>query len=166
MTATIFKETDIDIPFFIDSSMAMLIFYHLGKCFNKYKIYEKRLSVGISILILLLYSFFIAYVQPSVNIKDNIFPYYLPLLSIAPIISLYQISCRIKSKCLMLCGASSLTIMGLHHPVFDVAMFPIVNRLPLPHACQVVLMVGTTLLMVLLIDKILNKYTPFLLGKF
>ena len=56
--------------------------------------------------------------------------------------------------------------MGLHHPIYDVVMFPIMNRLPLPYVCEIILMVGLTLLIVLLADKILNKYTPFLLGKF
>lgn len=144
----------------------MLSFYHIGFVFNRYKIYEQRIPVWESCLLLVLYTLIIAEVEPAVNIKENVFPYYLFILSLVPIYALYQLCCKMQSKFLIMCGVSSLTVMGLHHPIFDVIMFPLMSRLSLPHFCESLLMVLITLIIVLFIDKMINKYVPFLLGKF
>lgn len=43
------------------------------------------------------YVLFVWLVAPLVNIKENLFPFYLPVLSIIPIWGLYQIFCTINS---------------------------------------------------------------------
>lgn len=76
------------------------------------------------------YILFVWMVVPLVNIKENLYPIYLPVLSIIPIWALYQMCCRINSIFISHCGVVSLSIMGLHHPIYDVVMAPIFNRLP------------------------------------
>ena len=100
------------------------------------------------------------------NIKGNLFPIYLLVLSIIPIWGLYQICCTINSSFLLCCGAVSLTIMGFHHPIYDVIMAPIFNRVAFPQSIKIILTVVLTLIIVLIIDKLINKYAPYLLGKF
>lgn len=164
--AFLLRKWDINLPFFVDSSMAMLLFYHAGYCFKSSKAYEKRIPVWTCLCLLLLYTAFMIGIEPTVNVKENLYPCYLIILSLVPIYAMYQLCCRIESAFLMKCGVASLTIMGLHHPLYDVAMCPLMNRLPLPHALEIVMMVAITLCIVMIADKIINKYAPFLLGKF
>lgn len=105
------------------------------------------------------------YVQPQVNIKYNIFPIYHVLLAIIVINALYHICYCINSKCLAYCGTASLVIMGIHHPIYDVVMFPLLNRLALPVFIEYTIMVTASLLISLFFYQIMIKYTPQLLGK-
>lgn len=166
LVAYLLRLLDINLPFFIDSSMGMLLFFHIGYCFKSSEIYEKRIPICVSLSLILLYTVLIVALKPSVNIKENLFPLYLLFLSMVPIFALYQLCCRIDSKFLMRCGVASLTIMGLHHPIYDVMMFPLMNRLPLPNIVEELMIVIITLFVVLFADKLINKYAPFLLGKF
>lgn len=156
----------INIPYFIDSALSMLLFYHVGYYCGAKGLMEKRLPLWVSIGGLLLYVGFVWYIEPHVNIKDNVFPIYLIVLSMVAIISLYQLCCRLKSHFLAYCGVASLVIMGFHHPIYDVAMLPFINRLDLPLFVESSIMVVVTLGMTLGIYKLMTKYTPFLLGKF
>lgn len=154
----------INIPFFIDSAMAMLLFYHVGYLFKNNKLSEQR-PIWISAVLLIAYAVFVWLVHPYVSVKDNIYPIYLIVLSVIPIYALYQLSCRVRSKFLILCGVESLTIMGLHHPIYDTIMFPLMNRLPLPYVVEIASMVIITLFITLVLNKCIMRYAPFLLGK-
>ncbi len=159
------KHFDINIPFFIDSALAMLLFYHVGNLFKTENLYNHKMPVWMSVMTLLGYSLFVYLVKPEVNIKDNVFPVYLIILSLVPIYALYVISCRLNSKFLLTCGLASLTIMGFHHPIYDVVMSPLMNRLPWPSVIEIGITVVFTLLITLGIHKVIIRYSPFLLGK-
>ncbi len=159
------KQYNINIPFFVDSAMAMLIFFHVGYLFKKHSLHEKQ-PIWVSITLLLIYAIFVWSVHPYVNIKDNVFPLYLVALSVVPTYALYQLCCRINSKILILCGIESLSIMGFHHPIYDTIMYPLMSRLSLPLVGKCFFMVLFTLVIVLVLNRIISKYTPFLLGKF
>lgn len=160
------KYFNVNIPFFFDSALAMLLFFHLGRIFHEWEWYKKLQPIWISMVFLIAYILFVWMVVPLVNIKENLYPIYLPVLSIIPIWALYQMCCRINSIFISHCGVVSLSIMGLHHPIYDVVMAPIFNRVAFPHLIEVILMVVSTLIIVLIIDKLIMKYVPFLLGKF
>lgn len=144
--------------------MAMLLFYHIGYLFKNNELSEQR-PIWISAVLLIVYAVFVWLVHPHVSVKDNVYPIYLIVLSIIPIYALYQLSCRVNSKFLILCGVESLTIMGLHHPIYDTIMLPLMNRLPLPYPFEIALMVIITLFITLLLSKYIMRYAPFLLGK-
>ena len=162
----ILQYNNINFPFFIDSALTMLLFFHIGKIFNSQEYYKKKLPMWGAIGLVIVYALFVWLAAPLVNIKENCFPIYLPVLSIIPIWALYQICCRMKSVFLLHCGVVSLTIMGLHHPIYEVVMAPIFNRIIFPYSIEVMLTVVLTLIIVLIINKIIMKYAPCLLGKF
>lgn len=159
-------HNNINIPFFIDTAFAMLAFYHIGYLFKSKGYQDYRSPIWANVLLLIVYAVFVWYVHPQVNIRVNIFPIYLVILSMVPIYALYQICCHIKSKFLTLCGVASLTIMGLHGPIYDIVMFPLMRRSPLPQSIEIVLTVVVTLGLTLIAHKLLMKYAPVLLGKF
>lgn len=164
--AFVLNQKGINIPFFVDSAISMLLFYHTGHYCCAKGFMEKRLSSWICIGLLFLYVGFVWQIEPKVNIKDNVFPIYLIFLSMVAIISLYQLCCKIKSSFFAYCGVASLVIMGLHHPIYDLAMFPLMNRLNLSLFVESTIMVTVTLAITLGIYKLMVKYTPYLIGKF
>ena len=163
--AYIFQQSKLNIPFFFDSVFGMLLFYHLGHLFNHYNLTIKRIPMWANILLLMIYVFFVYQTEPLVNIKNNIFPIHLIVLSVIPIIALYQICCTISSRFLAYCGVASLAILGLHHPLFDMAMIPLMNLIHLPMLVEKTLIVSITLIISLAVYRIMVAYTPFLLGK-
>lgn len=56
--------------------------------------------------------------------------------------------------------------MGLHHLIYDVEMFPVMNRLPLPDSVEPYVMVSLLLPVLLFVEKIIIKYSPWIMGKF
>ena len=72
---------------------------------------------------------------------------------------------NIKGSFLAQCGVASLAIMGLHHPLYDVLMFPLMNRMHLPMPVERIIMVGITLVITLAMYRLMSTYTPLLLGK-
>lgn len=154
----------INLPFFIDSAMSMLLFYHLGVLLKK--TITVKVPIFLPIALLLLYLSIVYFWKPLVNIKYNIFPIYLIILASMPIYSLSQICLRFDSKILVYFGLSSMAIMGLHHPIYDVLMFPLINKTALPQIVEIIMMILFTLIICLFGYKIIMKFFPFLLGKF
>lgn len=146
--------------------MAMLLFYHIGRLFHEKKYNDANVPIVVTVLVLVVYSAIVYWVMPEVNIKDNQFPIYLILLSMVPITALFYLCKNIDSRFLIRCGTASLVIMGLHHPIYDVVMFPVMNRLPLPDSAEPYIMVALLLPVLLFVEKIIIKYCPWIMGKF
>lgn len=126
---------------------------------------DGRKPLWISLGTLVLYAVIVWYVQPHVNIKYNEFPIYHVLSATIVIYALYQICCYINSKFLAYCGTASIVIMGVHHPMYDVVMSPILNGIDLPDCIEYTIKVTASLLISLVLYQIMIKYTPQLLGK-
>lgn len=164
LLAFVLQKKGINIPFFIDSALGMLLFYHFGFLFNKKGFANKRIPFWLSMSLLIVYSIFIWLVNPMVDIKENVFPIFLIVLSMVPIYALYQICCTFKSRFLSYCGMASLVIMGMHHPLFDLEL-PLLRMLHLPVFVEIIIVLGFTLFFTLLFYQLIIKYLPFLLGK-
>lgn len=106
------------------------------------------------------------WIMPEVNIKDNQFPIYLILMAMIPITALFYLCKIIDSRFLIRCGTASIVIMGLHHPIYDVVMFPLMNRLPLPTYVEPYIMVALLLPILLFVEKLIMKLSPWIMGKF
>lgn len=164
VVAYILKLHDMNLPFFLDSAISMLLLYHCGHLFNIYGLIKRKFPLSVSVLVLVFYVVLVWLIEPQVNIKDNLYPIYLFVLSLTPIYALYQICCRIKNGFLAYCGMASLAIMGLHHPICDFE-FPLMNLIHLPLLVERIIMVVITLAITLAIYKFMMVYAPFLLGK-
>lgn len=160
------RNHNINIPLFLDSVLSMLLFYHLGRVFHERRYNETDVNTMVLAIMLIAYSALVYWIQPEVNIKDNLFPIYLVVMSMVPIVALFFLCKKINSKFLMRCGAASLVIMGLHHPIYDVALFPLMNRLPLPTSAEPYIMVAILLPILLVVEKLIMKYCPWIMGKF
>ena len=154
----------VEVPFFVDTALSMLIFYHVGVLFRTSEADKRLYGKWLPILLLTMYILFVVIIHPHVNIKNNEFPFYLLMLSIIPTYALYQICCWLHSDLLADLGKYSLIIMGLHHPIYDVVMYPLMSKVHLPYIFVSLLMIVLTLPIILLVRKILLKFAPCLIG--
>ena len=111
--ATVLNLLNLNIPFFIDSALGMLIFYYAGNIFREKEYHKLRLPIW---LIISLFSFYIVIVwllgpHCYVDIKHNDYCTLFIPLTMIPIIALYYLSCRLHSGFLQLCGIASISTM-------------------------------------------------------
>ena len=158
-------------PFFLDTTLSVYIFYALGHLFFISGIYKKNISLVIPILLLSLYAAFIAMVHPVVDIKYNVFPWYLIFLSVAVIYAFYQICLYLTIYSNMMihfladCGRKSITLFGLHRPLW-LFVYPICIKLQvgIPFVLVAVEMLSA-LVIILPIHNLINRYAPYLIGQ-
>jgi fucose 4-O-acetylase-like acetyltransferase len=169
-----FQRIGINIPFFIDTAFSTILFYALGEYFHK-KGYDDKTTPWWWGVIGVLVSLSVCYIfNPHVELKDNKYPFYLVLLSIVIITSLYFICKALvdlneKRKSYVLgflekCGVSSLSILGFHNPIiwFFGHYLQIISA---PKIVVLCFLVFITVIAIFYIEKVINKVAPFLLGK-
>ena len=76
-------------PYFIDTTMSTLIYYHLGFCFMRNKWYGMKVSPIYSLFLLIIAIVFIVLFPSYVDLKSNNFPLHLLLLSMVFIMNFY-----------------------------------------------------------------------------
>lgn len=161
----------IEIPFFIDTAMASLIYYAIGRRFKETNLFEKAVSWKYALLIFAVYCMIIVVFHPKVELKSNIYPWYLVFISMGAIYAIYQFCLRFSenSNCIThfisRCGNASLVLLGLHRPLW-LFVYPVCLALHLPIIFFIIVQMISALLIILWCDKLLNRYAPFLIGKF
>lgn len=160
----------VELPFFIDTAMAMFFFYEIGRIFHAREWNLRQAHWAIPLIVVSLYSVFIHTVLPAVDIKHNDYQIYLPLMALPVIWAFYQLSKIIETEAgpimkntLSHLGRSSLVLFGLHQPLW-IVMFPMASRFPYTWL-QPIFMVLPTIPMLLFTEKIVFRYSPILLGK-
>ena len=81
---------NINIPFFLDSALSVIIYYHLGQVFKHLKLQNKDLHFTILAIIIIAYTLFIYLAFPRVELCMNKFPWYSVLISIPMIYALFK----------------------------------------------------------------------------
>ena len=159
------------IPLFIDTAISSLIFYHLGHVLYNSKALRQQRHPLISLATLTLLTILILQLNVHVEMKYNEFPLYMILLALPMIWSCYQLSLRLStshrpllSNLLTTCGNSSLTIFGLHQALWLILM-PAINKLNISPTTSSILLVIFTLPLLIICDKLINRYLPNLYGK-
>lgn len=157
------------IPLFIDTAISSLIFYHLGHVLYNSKALRQPYNPLISIATLTLLSIIILRLNVHVEMKDNIFPLYMILLALPMIWSCYQLSLSLAkstiiANLLTTCGNSSLTIFGLHRTLW-LFLVPIVNLFSVPLITNQIILVALSLPILIITDKIITRYIPFMYGR-
>ena len=160
----------IKLPFFLDTAMAMFLFYEIGRIFHIKGWYKKSVHYCLPFIIIALYTAFIHTILPEVDVKHNEYPLYLPLMSIPMILAFFQLSQIIEiytpskfRNAFSHLGRSSLVLFGLHQPLW-ILLFPVASHIPLVWLSPL-FMVLLTIPILLAIEKLITKYYPFLLGK-
>lgn len=169
------------IPFFVDTSISVLLFYHLGSvardCYDNaektgfFVRYDKQILFGM-LLVFVVLTCFAAFYQPEIDFKANIFPLWVPLLSAPIIIALYFMmkalskrhSMKHVNAFLVECGTYSICILGFHR-LFQEVFYIIFGKLSIsvPYV-QTFLFIVISIPLILLLSKGLEKYAPLLIG--
>ena len=127
----------IEIPFFIDTAMASLIYYGVGRWFKETNLFEKKVSWKYAFGVFAIYCLIIVAFHPKVELKSNIYPWYLIFISMGAIYAIYQFSLRFSVKdnsivrFICRCGNASLSLLGLHIPLW-LFVYPVCLALHLP----------------------------------
>lgn len=172
------KYLKIRMPWSIDTMFMAIVFYGIGYLmFNKIMNFEKtkkKLSIKISfICVLLLINFYTSYLNGQVDMNNGVYSnYFLYFISaFSGIGSIYLISTLFKFKGISFLGINSLIIMCVHEPIKRIVIKImeiltkinsdiIRNNIVGIFTCSIV-----TLICILPIIYIVNKYLPFVVGK-
>lgn len=160
----------VTLPLFLDTALSVYIYYALGPLFYASGIYKRKVNPVIPIMILLLYMVFIILVHPLIEIKNNVFPWYLIFISIPAIYALYQVSLYLSSysnivvSLLADCGRKSITLFGLHRPLW-LFVYPICLKLHLNNPLFVAVEMVSALIIILPVHNLISKYAPILIGQ-
>lgn len=161
----------INIPFFLDTAMSCLIYYHFGYEFFNSDWPHKNMNVAIPWVIIAILSVVIVYIRPEVALNRNNYPVYLPVLSMAFVVSLYYIIKQIIAflpdtlvKSLSLFGKDSLLILGFHRFLFIILefIFPLIGLTGLL-ACGIKFLLAFPFIYAVKIP--VEKHLPFIIGK-
>lgn len=169
------QKTGVNLPLFIDSALTTVIFFSLGELYHK-KGWDNQKMVWWTLLVIFVSCVGICYLfHPMVELKDNQFPLYMILISIAMIVFIYYISLwlskyphSLTGRFFEKAGVSSLCILGLHNQLFYLIGPHLIVFLPPQHTgiIKILILCFITVLMVFVIEKLINRFAPFLLGKF
>lgn len=161
-------------PYFIDTTMSTLIYYHLGFCFMRNKWYRMKVSPIYSLFLLIIAIVFIVLFPSYVDLKSNNFPLHLLLLSMVFIMNFYWFinsyfnSRKLKliplDKILIWCGINSLALLGLH--ILFVDTFWIVrNKLHLVNYSWTILEFALIVAICYFATTLIKRYIPSVLGR-
>ncbi len=169
------QSMNVNIPLFIDTAFTVVVFFALGELFHKreYDAISIRWWIPFCCILFCLFGFICF--ESSVELKHNKFPFYLVLISVTMIFSLYNLSKGLMENndryisCLVTflkkSGVSSLCILGFHNQLFWI-IGHFLHNIPISPIIISFMMVFITVVAVFYIEKFFEKYLPFLLGKF
>lgn len=170
LAAIVLRECGIHLPLFIDTAFGMMFFYTAGYTFIYSKYSKERFNTYVLLLFLCLYLGFIGIVSPEVNTRDNVYPWYLCITALVPTFLLYYLSANIYSRDLWIlkfirtCGVKSLFIFALHGPVLEI-LFPVMSHLNIGNFAKTTILLFITIPICLWAERVIMRYTPFLVGK-
>ena len=174
----------INVPFFVDSALSVLIFYHFGYFFYK-AVSSKVLksmhpfpTTWLDLVMLLCFFSYIGitvFMHPYVDIKYNVYPIYIVALSMIGIGCLYALALEalemksswsnIVKKVLIYCGKNSLYILGFSSPliiVMDILLHKVFTN---PSSVILVSEFCIVVAISLFVGKTIERYIPILVGK-
>ncbi len=169
--AYLLGSKDIELPFFIDSTLGLVIFYALGHMIAKskaIKIFQFNTKSNMRTFVTMvlcggIFALSVSILHPETDWKYNTFEWYNVLLSMFGIIFILCVSHLINhflsdktKRTFAYLGTSSLVIMGLHHPLYDFYGIPFLNMLGVPKQMWFILMLLVIMPITLLVgNKIL-----------
>ena len=131
---------------------------------------QMKLGLFLMFVILIVYAIFACYISPDVNVRDNVYPWYICLSATIPILSLYYLSYNISKynnklvKFIELCGQKSLFIFALHGPILEM-LFPVMTHLNIGNFAKTTILLFITIPICLWAERVIMRYSPFLVGK-
>lgn len=168
------NANDIDLPYFIDTTMSTLIYYHLGFCFMRNKWNDIKVSPIYSLFLLIIAIVFVVLFPSYVDLRSNCFPLHLLLLSMVFIMSFYwfvnsyfnsrNAKLILLDKILIWCGTNSLALLGLHMLFVD-TFWIVRNKLHLVDYSWTILEFALIVAICYFATTLIKRYIPFVLGR-
>lgn len=171
----------VNVPFFIDSALSVVLFYHVGATFAAYSkggaqgFLQRRIStpVFLGLCLAMASLLFLAVVLKAYfSFKGNTFPVWAPFLSLSLTVVLYFIVvwlCRRPAFnavkwFLTKCGLYSICILGFHRQFMDV-FYIIFSRFQIGSvAVQTLIYFIVSIPLIILLSRLLERYAPALIG--
>jgi hypothetical protein len=156
-----------NIPLFLDTTLSVIIFYMAGHIFTSIK---KDLPPFVVIVLFLLYILLMTSLSPHVDLKYNVFPFYLIISSSLAIYPLLKFSYFLSknsyftSNILQKIGNCSLILLGLHRPIIEIENI-IISKTPFPKEMHPFILFFTVIPIAYIIGIFLTKRTPLLIGR-
>lgn len=159
---------NIDLPYFIDTLLCVIPYYHCGRIFYKNKDrYLAKLRQYCYLLLLspiMLLMFFDG--EYSVDYKYNIVPWYNHIVAIMTIVGGYVFMCKFKKlpNFILNIGRMSIFYFGLHRTIF-LWLLPILNKTHLNVYIQSIVLWLMTILILSIILILFGNKKKWLLGQ-
>lgn len=159
-----------NIPFFIDTVSSVYIYYVLGHLFYTFNLYKYKISKLTIVMFLIIYVSCVVLTNMEVNLKYNIYPSYYLIVAIIGIYMCYQLSLYIGllnnrlPTILSFYGKSSITLLGLHRPLWLLLGIPI-NWFQLSENVIILIQICCSMIILPLLHLVLKKHLPAVIGK-
>lgn len=161
----------VDIPLFLDTSLSCVIYYHIGYLFFSSGFYKIVIKKWLPVIAIVLISASIIYLRPEVNLSRNVYPWYLPIISLGYILFLYNLIKRLLYispaflvAILIRLGKDSLFLLGFHRFFFIIFefLFPVYGLTGLLSCFAKIVLVFPLLY---IIKHTIDHYFPYFVGK-
>lgn len=121
---------NINLPYFIDTVLLTLPYYHCGRVFYQNKLRIEKMSVHVAFSLILIPLLIAALAMYNVDYKYNIVPWYNHILSLMTIVGGYVIlnKTQFKASFIEKIGNNSIFYFGLHRSFF-LLFLPVLSRL-------------------------------------
>ena len=167
----LFAKNNLEIPYFVDTALSCIIYFHVGFLFKYYEWHKLKNYRFISLLIVVLTVVFLFFDRPTVDLFQNVFPLYLVILSTSIIIALYwfinSFSYTFPPKSILMlewCGNYSLALLGLH--IIFVEVFMILHKKLYYETCfSLFLEFVVCMVISYCVIEVLRRMCPVLIGK-
>lgn len=170
-------QLHLDLPFYLDTAISMILFYHLGSVVRSLLPRVDMGSIWMSPWLSLLS--FVALMcipalalMPDVAIKTNDFPWWLPIFEIPVFIALYNMVSWLCKQAALLpvrklfvdCGKYSICFLGFHRIFLD-AIYVVYGGFPrMSDAVNIIIYFVVLIPLVLWLSRFLEKHAPVLIG--
>lgn len=173
---------DMELPYFLDTTMSVLIYFHIGHIFRVGCLDKKPLPAWLPAVGFAMFIIVAVLLNPHTEIRDNRFEWYILPLSMFGTINLFYLvrAVRIPQSglprrlyiLLTTLGIESLVIFGFHRVVYYIAP-ALYLRIPLPDTILTIntdyiigiVMIFATAMICLYISKVFHRFLPTCFGK-
>lgn len=156
---------NINLPYFIDTVLLTLPYYHCGLVFYQNKLRIEKMSVHVAFSLILIPLLIAALVMYNVDYKYNIVPWYNHILSLMTIVGGYVIlnKTQFKASFIEKIGKNSIFYFGLHRSFF-LLFLPVLSRLSIGAYLQSFILCILTTLSIYFLINCMGEKKKMLLG--
>ena len=167
----------LDLPLYVDVALSVVIYYHLGARLKPFLTRARDKGVWMSPWLSLVVFAGLMCVPaftsvPKVNIKLNLYPWWLPLFEIPVFIAMCNMvrgfcsrpTCRPLRRFLVECGKYSICFLGFHRIFMDAIYLVYGGLKPMSETLHIIIYFVILIPLVLWLSRLLERHAPLLVG--